>query len=284
MPQLYESSVLTKAGGFTEGIEGPSCGPCGDLYVCNFARDGTVGKVTSGTCDVFLNLPVGSIGNGMVFSAEGLMYIADHVGHNVYRVDTANKAVSVHAREETMHQPNDLAVMRSGIIFASDPQWSTSEGQLWRVDPDGTTHLLETRMGTTNGVEVSPDETALYVNETVQRRVWVYDLDPGGKLSNKRLHFEFPDHGLDGMRCDITGDLYITRYGGGVIAVVSPAGHVKREVALYGKSCTNVAFGGPDGRSLFVTLADARNIEMFRTEYPGRSWELLRGARERLGT
>ena len=52
-------------------------------------------------------------------------------------------------------------------------------------------------MGTTNGIEVSPDETKLYVNESVQKNIWVYDLDSDGNISNKILFYSFEDYGLD---------------------------------------------------------------------------------------
>jgi len=110
----------------------------------------------------------------------------------------------------------------------------------------------------------------LYVNESVQRRVWAYDLDGSGGISGKRLLIAFPDHGLDGMRTDVRGNLYIARYGAGTVAVVSPQGELLHEVRLKGRKPTNVAFGGPDGRTVFVTLHDRGAIEAFRTELPGR--------------
>jgi len=108
------------------------------------------------------------------------------------------------------------------------------------------------------------------VNESVQGRVWVYDLDADGGASNKRLLLEFPDHGMDGMRSDVDGNLYIARYGAGTVAVVSPAGEVLREVRLKGLKPTNVAFGGTDGRDVYVTLQDRGAIEVFRSDRPGR--------------
>ena len=59
----------------------------------------------------------------------------------------------------------------------------------------------------------------------------------------------------------------------GCLAKVSPEGEVLLEVELAGKSCTNLAFGGKDGRTCYVTIADRGNIEYFRTDKPGRSWE-----------
>jgi gluconolactonase len=114
----------------------------------------------------------------------------------------------------------------------------------------------------------------LYVNESTQRRVWQYDLSPQGETANKRLLVQFADGGLDGMRCDIQGNLYITRYGNGVVAVVSPEGVVLREVALGGRNCSNIAFGGPDGRTCYVTLQDTGAVETFRADIAGRAWAL----------
>jgi gluconolactonase len=132
--------------------------------------------------------------------------------------------------------------------------------------------LLEDHMGTTNGIEVSPDEKKLYVNESVQRKVWVYDLYENGGISNKRLLIEFPDFGMDGMRCDVEGNLYIARYGKGVVAKVSPDGKLLKEIVLNGKKSSNIAFGGTDGKTAYVTLQDNNNIETFRVESPGREW------------
>ena len=129
-------------------------------------------------------------------------------------------------------------------------------------------------MGTTNGIEVSADERTLYVNETVQRNIWAYDLSPAGEIRRKRLLIQFPDFGMDGMRCDVAGNLYVTRWGKGTVVNVSPQGEVLREIELAGKQCTNLAFGGSDGCTCYMTVADRGNIEMFRTDLPGRSWQL----------
>ena len=80
---------------------------------------------------------------------------------------------------------------------------------------------------------------------------------------------------MDGMRCDIEGNLYVTRHGKGTVAKLSPEGDVLLEVELTGKLCTNIAFGGSDGRTCYVTMADRGNVEVFRADLPGRSWKLF---------
>jgi gluconolactonase len=272
----FISRPFTEPLGFTSGIEGPACDRVGNLYAVNFARRHTVGKVTpAAECSLFLELADGSTGCGIRMSRQGEMFIADHTGHNILKVDIATRQISVFVHEPAMNQPNDLAITSSGVIFASDPSWKDSTGQLWRIDATGKAALLEANMGTTNGIEVSPDEKTLYVNETRQRRIWGYDLSAEYLISNKRLLIEFPDFGLDGMRCDIAGNLYVTRHGKGCIAKISPAGEVLLEVPLLGKDCTNLTFGGPDGRSCFVTIADVGNIEVFQSDLPGRCWQFL---------
>jgi sugar lactone lactonase YvrE len=194
------------------------------------------------------------------------MLIADYKGHNILTVDMKTKAVSTWVHEPRMHQPNDIAIAKNGAVFASDPDWSNNTGQLWRIRPNGKVELVEGGMGTTNGIEVSPDGRFLYVNESIQRKIWRYELDRTSQPKHKRLLAEFPDYGLDGMRCDSAGNLYVARYGKGTVVKLSPAGTVLREIVLKGKRPSNLAFGGKDRKTVFVTLQDRGSIEMFRVD------------------
>ncbi|WP_039916890.1 SMP-30/gluconolactonase/LRE family protein [Cellvibrio mixtus] len=261
---------------FTQGVEGPAVDVQGNLYAVNFAEEGTIGIVDKkDNAQLFVKLPQGSTGNGIRFDRNGTMYVADYSAHNVLKIDPKTKAISVHAHSDKMNQPNDIAIAKSGIIYASDPKWADNTGNLWKVAVDGSVTLLEANMGTTNGVEVSADEKHLYVNESVQRKVWKYDIDKKtGDVKNKRLLIEFKDHGLDGMRSDADGNLYIARYAAGEVAVVSSEGTLLQRIKLKGQKPTNVAFGGEDGKTVYVTLQDRGAIETFRSELPGREWLL----------
>lgn len=270
---LYNTSDFTAMNSFTSGAEGPAVDANGNVYAVNFTKEGTVGKVTStGDGSIFLELPNGSVGNGIRFNSMGDMMIADYTNHNILKVDMESKNIVVYAHDASMNQPNDIAIDNGDRLYASDPNWKDSTGRIWLIDTSGEMKILEDNMGTTNGIEVSPDNKHLYVNESVQRKVWKYDL-ADGVISNKRLLIEFPDFGMDGMRCDEEGNLYIARYGKGVVAEVSPEGKLIREIKLTGRKPSNVAFGGPDGRTVYVTLQDRGNIEMFRVKVPGREWQ-----------
>lgn len=270
--ETFKASTFTPVNSFTNGCEGPAVDKDGNIYAVNFAKEGTIGKVSpDGKPELFVELPQGSTGNGIRFDSNGNMFIADYTGHNVLKVDMNTKNVSVFAHEGTMSQPNDIAIDSKNRIYASDPNWKEKKGQFWRVDIDGKMMMLDT-LSLANGIEVSPDEKILYVN--AGREIWAYDLSDAGGISNKRRLIEFPDFGVDGMRCDVKGNIYIARFGKGVIAKISPDGRVLNEITLAGKKPTNVAFGGKDGRTVYVTLMDNGNLESFRVDEPGREWQM----------
>ena len=74
------------------------------------------------------------------------------------------------------------------------------------------------------------------------------------------------------MRIDVNGNLYVARFGAGVIAIISPDGKVVREVKMNGTNPTNIAFGGVDGKTCYVTIQDLSLVESFLTDTPGRSF------------
>jgi sugar lactone lactonase YvrE len=270
----FIATPLTAEKAFTAGIEGPACDAKGNIYVVNFAKQQTIGKISpQNKGEIFVVLPGTSTGNGIVFDRKGMMYVADYVGHNVLRIDPATRKVTVFAHNNKMHQPNDLAIAPDGTLYASDPDWSTSKGQVWRIGKDGKTSLAAEKMGTANGIEVSPDGKTLYVNESVQRNIWAFTINQDGSLSKKRLVSKFKDHGFDGMRCDVDGNLYVTRYGKGTVVVLSPGGKVLHEIDVLGKSPSNLCFGGPDGRTVYVTEVEKQRLVQFRVDRPGLAWK-----------
>lgn len=275
--KLYESTPLTAEGSFTEHIEGPAVDDAGFVYAVSFARQPTIGRVSpDGKGEVWIELQNGSLGNGIRFDRRGLMYVADYTGHNILRIDPKTRKVSVFAHNGEMNQPNDIAITAKGEFYASDPDWKNGKGQIWFINRKGQTRRVAPDMGTTNGIDVSPDGRTLYVNESVQRKVWAFQIEKDGSLSGKRLLIEFPDHGFDGMRVDVDGNLYITRYGKGTVAKVSPEGKMIREIGVLGARPSNICFGGPDGRTAYVTEVEHKRLVQFRVEKPGlefRRWK-----------
>jgi sugar lactone lactonase YvrE len=269
---LFVAKALTEVDSFADGIAGPACDAQGNIYALNFARQQTIGKVTrAGKGEIYLTLPGKSTGNGIVFDRNKFMYIADGVGHNVFRVDPQTRKIDIFAHDDDMNQPKDLAIAPNGTLYASDPNWKKGTGRILVINARGVSLAAE-GLGTTNGIEVSPDGQTLYVNESAQRVVWAFPIAASG-LGKKQLLHKFPDHGLGGMRCDADGNLYIARHGKGTVAVLSPAGKVLRDIEVLGPLPSNLCFGGPDGRTVYVTEVSKRRLVQFRVDRPGLAWQ-----------
>ncbi|MDP6373293.1 MAG: SMP-30/gluconolactonase/LRE family protein [Vicinamibacterales bacterium] len=272
---LFVATPLTEANSFTSGIEGPACDVDGTVYAVNFARQGTIGRVTAdGAAELFAELPEGSIGNGIRFGPDGQLFVADYPQHNVLTIDRATRVIRVHAHDATMNQPNDLSIVPDGTLYASDPNWAEGTGQLWRIGPDGEATRLAEGMGTTNGIDVSPDGRTLYVGESAQRRILAIDLTDAG-LGDRRVIARFPDFSLDGLRVDIDGNLYVTRHGAGVVLKMTPEGRVLQEIEVLGERPSNICIGGPDGRTAVVTEMEHGRLVTFRIDRPGLAWSRL---------
>jgi len=263
-PVYFEAKDFTTEGLFTSGIEGPATDGNGNIYVVNFKEQGTVGVVTpNGDADLFIRLPEGSTGNSIRFNSKGDMLIADYTGHNILTVNMQTKEVSVFAHEDKMNQPNDIAITKDDYLFASDPKWADSTGNLWLITPTGELSLLEENMGTTNGIEVSPDGKRLYVNESRQLCLWIYDVAEDKSISNKRLFYKFEGYGLDGMKCDANGNLYVTRHEKGTVVVLSPEGKLLQEVTVTGTKPSNITF---HKNTAYVTLQDKGCLATFECD------------------
>jgi len=275
---LFVSKRITPPGEYTSGIEGPAVDASGNLYVVNFGRGGTIGKLAAGASQsqLFTSLPAGSIGNGLRFDRHRRMYVADYKQHNVWVIEPGETTPRIYFHSDRFNQPNDLAIAADGTLYASDPHFKAPiGGQIWRItrgaDGKGQGEVMSSprRLGATNGLDLSPDGATLYVSESNSRQVWAYRLD-GSKLLDPRLVRGFADFEVDGLRTDIDGRIYLARLSAGKIAIIGADGSLQREVPMSGKQPTNLTFGGPDGRTVFVTQKEGRFIEAFRVDRPGR--------------
>jgi signal peptidase len=246
----------------------------GNLFVVNFQKRGTIGKVSPGGdhSELFAELPDGSIGSGIRFDRDGRMYVADFKKHKILVFEPRTTVPLVYAKEH-FHQPNDLAIAADGTLYASD-----RARRVWRITrgSDGKGHGVvmssDRTMGITNGIDLSPDGKTLYVSESDTQEVHAYRIE-GNELTNSKLVKKFPHlpgGDLDGLRTDVDGKIFVSRQAEGKVVVLTPDGNLVREIGLRGRDPTNPTFGGPDGKTVFVTQSDGGFIETFRVERPGR--------------
>lgn len=106
---LFVATPLTAENSFTKEIEGPAVDKAGNIYAVSFARKPTVGKVTpEGKAEVFLEMPEGSLANGIRFDRKGVMFLADYAGHTL-ALRHGHKEGDGLRHEPTMNQPNHIA-------------------------------------------------------------------------------------------------------------------------------------------------------------------------------
>ncbi|MBI3968476.1 MAG: SMP-30/gluconolactonase/LRE family protein, partial [Chloroflexi bacterium] len=165
-------------------------------------------------------------------------------------------------------------VAADGSVYFSDPYWGhffvdPGEPQvrledrelpfqgLFRAAPDGNVTLLADDFGFPNGLAISPDGATLYVDDSDVGHIRAFDLFADGAVGNSRVFAEIgpPETGhVDGMKIDREGNLYCTGPGG--VWVLDPSGTRLGRIRLP-DSPSNLAWGEPDWRALFVTCRDS---------------------------
>jgi signal peptidase len=283
-PALFQSRQIAPSREYTFGIEGPAVDRDGNLYVVNFQRAGTIGRLKprATASELFLTLPEGSIGNSIRFARDGRMFISDYKKHNIFVVEPGSTALATYFHSDQFNQPNDMTIAEDGTIYASDPHWKGRNGRVWKISraADGTVSgeiMTSPRaMTTTNGLDLSPDGKTLYVGESETREIWAYRTE-GNTLASPRLFKKFDGHDIDGIRSDVDGRLFVARMLKGTLVILDSSGRQEREISMTAAEPSNLAFGGIDGRTVYVTQRKGGYIESFVADRPGREFCLHAG-------
>ncbi|SBV32360.1 Galactose mutarotase family enzyme (fragment) [uncultured Sphingopyxis sp.] len=204
--------------------------------------------------------------DGMALDRQGRLVFCSFAGRSIVRLekDGSRTIIAERYRGQRFNGTNDIAIKRDGAIYftdtfgglrerADDPRKEIAINAVYRWNDGVLTRVVED-MPSVNGLAFSPDERILYVNSGVDNSVNRYDVLPDGTLANGRRFLALagdPKTGVsDGMKVDVRGNIYITGPGG--IWIVSPAGGHLATIAFPEKPI-NLAFGGADRRTLFVT-------------------------------
>jgi gluconolactonase len=210
--------------------------------------------------------------NGMTYDAELNLIVCEHGTSSLVRErsDGRREVLASNFQGQELNSPNDVCVHSSGAIYFSDPWYGRMpvygierprqlgfQG-VYRIAPGGgEPKLLVDRylFEQPNGLCFSPDERQLYVNDTVQTLIRVFDVETDGSLSNGRvfasgIRSELEPGVPDGMKCDQRGNVWVTAPGG--VWVYAPSGELLGKVRVP-EPVANLAWGGPDFRTLYLT-------------------------------
>ncbi|QJD69450.1 SMP-30/gluconolactonase/LRE family protein [Xanthomonas campestris pv. badrii] len=210
--------------------------------------------------------------NGLYAEPSGTVLLADSGTRIVARLDPATRKKTPLATRfdgKRFNSPNDVVRRNDGVVFFTDPPYGLKDlndspvkelryNGVYRLDPDGSVHLLDDSLGFPNGIALSPDERTLYVsNSDPNRPIWMaYALDAQGAVTGKRVFADASDlvatdaPGLpDGMAVSSDGHLFATGPGG--VIVFDPSGQRLGRIET-GEAISNCAFGS-DGHTLYMT-------------------------------
>ena len=260
MNNLVPEQEPEKLAGDLQFTEGPVWHPDGYLLFSDIPSNDIKKYTPGGSVETHLTPSRNS--NGLTFDREGRLVACEHTGRQVSRqsADGAMEPVATRYDGKRLNSPNDVVVHSNGRIFFTDPPYGIEPEQaeigfngVYRIDADGSVTMLESDFGRPNGLAFSPDESILYVDDTERRNVRAFDVGDGFSLSNDRVFIDMdtPEAGSpDGMKVDTEGNLYVTGAGG--VWVISPDGAHLGTIA-FPELPANVAFGGDDYKTLFVT-------------------------------
>ncbi|TWU51865.1 Gluconolactonase precursor [Rubripirellula reticaptiva] len=231
----------------------------------------------------------GAGSNGLLFDRQGRLVICENVNRRVTRLEADGKLTVLADSYDGMkfNQPNDLTIDSKNRIYFTDPQYGDRSNMqmldangkhvegIYRIDLDGTvTRIITHEVDRPNGLIITPDDKYLYVADNNNglggaRKLWRFDMRPDGTpdlASQKMLYDWQTTRGPDGMKLDLSGRLYVaaglneprlpeqtaTPPTAGIY-VFMPDGKQVAFAPILQDETTNCAFGGPDGKTLFVT-------------------------------
>jgi len=279
-PKLWEliaqDAKLEKVAGGFGFTEGPVWDPKGFLYVSDEEKNRLSRVYPDGRVESVLDI---GDPDGSTLDSKGRLVTTASVLRAIIRVDADGKytVLADKYQGKRFNSPNDIIVGPDGALYFTDPTLDLPKGEkqelpyqgVFRLDADGSIRLLTSDLAQPNGLAFSPDGKRLYIDDTKQREIRVYDVAANGELKNGRLFGKEEGRGgvPDGMRVDSAGNVWVTGPGG--IWVWDPEGNHIGTINLP-ESAANLNWGDADYHTLYITARTS--VYRLRTKVRGFLW------------
>ncbi len=202
--------------------------------------------------------------SGTAFAKDGTMVTitSSWGGYPVKQIISYDKNLTPKVVKDSLGG-NDIAVAYNGNIYLTQPDGSERPSKLYLVRPNGEKIVVDEGIKFANGLAFSPDQTQLYVTESATHWVWIYQILPDGKLTNKQrygwLHVldTAENAWSDGIKCDRDGRIYVTSRSG--IQVMDATGRVNAIIPVPttgNGQVSNLCFGGANFDILYASSND----------------------------
>ena len=273
LSDILETTQLEKVAGGFVFTEGPLWHPDGFYYFVDI-RQNLLYRMVIGQQAEVVRKTIG--GNGTTFDLQGRLIQCEGDGRMVTRLDTNGAVTTLVDRFEgkKLNRPNDVICHSNGSLYFTDPGYRVPmaerelDAAVYRIAPDGTVSLA-VPVEYPNGLALSTDERTLYIANTRWcQYIHAVELDAAGNMVRRRVFADMSADGTngvpDGMKVDQAGRVFCTGTGG--VWVFAPDG-AKLGIIEMPEVCANVAFGGPDLRTLFLTASTS--VYTLRVRTPG---------------
>ena len=276
--------------GFT-GTEGPIGMPDGSLIFTETQANRITRIDQDNNSTPFLENTNGS--NGLAFDGKGrLISVQTTPGKALIGViypKGQEATLSDNFDGKPYGRPNDLVVDKKGGVYFSEPGPNATPGQpppaaplspaVYYVPAGGKSMRIAEGIVRPNGIQLSPDEKTLYVNDTAGEYVLAFDIKPDGSVGNRRNFAKYPtvnktptggfNSGADGLAIDNGGRVYVVSLGG--VHVFSPKGDLLGTIPLSLQG-QNIAFAGADKKTLYIVGRGAAfKVRLLAAGYAGRA-------------
>lgn len=256
VPKGNRVEVLARGFLFTEGPVWDRRRRC--LFFCDEVGNKMLQWSPSSGITVF-HEPSGEA-DALTFDEEGNLIICEYGNHCLSMIgrDGVKRVLVNNYRGKRLNNPNDVVVRSDGTIYFTDSGHGVEAGDcelpgVYRYWPnDGRLELMVDSLTMPNGLAFSPDESHLYIADTIRRHVQVFEVDESG-LKGGQVLAEMPEEGPgppDGVKVDVEGNVYVAAQGG--IWVISPKGE-KIGVIPVPETPANLAWGDEDWKTLYIT-------------------------------
>lgn len=257
--------------------EGPTVDRAGNVYFTEIKSQRIMKLTADGELSTYRQRS--NVANGLLIDPQNGLIACEGAPEfglkgtpRVTRTDLRTGAIEVLAESSAdlpLVGPNDVTMDGKGRLYFTDLQGAG----VFRIDAPGKLVRLLGRpeIQRPNGIQISPDDTTLYLVESNQakdgaRMIRAYDLQPDGTVRNMRVHYNFyPGRSADGLSIDVQGNLYaaagLNRLRGSSetldtkagVHVISPEGKLIHFIPIPEDTVTNTAFGGQDMKTLYIT-------------------------------
>jgi gluconolactonase len=243
-----------RAGTGFQFTEGPAADASGTVYFSDVRASRIHRWAAGGGVTPYREQSGGA--NGLYFTPAGRLVVCESQSRRIVDDDLAGQLrVLADAYDgKKLNSPNDIWVRPDGGIYFTDPRYGSQAGveqdgmHTYFIPPDGGPLLRVTSdLTTPNGVDGTPDGETVYIADAGAGQVWRYKSQPDGTLTEKSA---FVPRSVDGMTLDERLNVYLAT--GPNIEIYDAAGQLLQAIA-FPEQPSNVAFGGPDFRTLFVT-------------------------------